>query len=149
MHDGNDDATIRRLLSASRRIALVGASARPDRPSNGVTRWLIARGWEVVPVNPGLAGEEIEGRTVFASLAEVPGEIDLVEIFRRSDEAGAVVDAAIARGVKAVWLQLGVIDQAAAARARAAGLAVVMDCCPAIEGLRLGVPGTARRCPAR
>jgi predicted CoA-binding protein len=102
MHDGNDDATIRRLLSASRRIALVGASARPDRPSNGVTRWLIARGWEVVPVNPGLAGEEIEGRTVFASLAEVPGEIDLVEIFRRSDEAGAVVDAAIARGVKAV-----------------------------------------------
>jgi predicted CoA-binding protein len=149
MHDGNDDATIRRLLSASRRIALVGASARPDRPSNGVTRWLIARGWEVVPVNPGLAGEEIEGRTVFASLAEVPGEIDLVEIFRRSDEAGAVVDAAIARGVKAVWLQLGVIDQAAAARARAAGIAVVMDCCPAIEGLRLGVTGPARRCPAR
>ena len=149
MHDGNDDATIRRLLSASRRIALVGASARPDRPSNGVTRWLIARGWEVVPVNPGLAGEEIEGRTVFASLAEVPGEIDLVEIFRRSDEAGAVVDAAIARGVKAVWLQLGVIDQAAAARARAAGLAVVMDCCPAIEGLRLGVTGPAPRCPAR
>jgi len=149
MHDGNDDATIRRLLSASRRIALVGASARPDRPSNGVTRWLIARGWEVVPVNPGIAGEEIEGRTVFASLAEVPGEIDLVEIFRRSDEAGAVVDAAIARGVKAVWLQLGVIDQAAAARARAAGLALVMDCCPAIEGLRLGVTGPARRCPAR
>ena len=144
MHDGNDDATIRRILSTARRIALVGASAKPDRPSHRVMLWLLARGWEVVPVNPLLAGEAIAGHTVFPSLADVPGRIDLVDIFRRSEEAGAVVDEAIARGARAVWMQLGVVDPAAAARARSAGLDVVMDRCPAIEGPRLGVLGALR-----
>jgi predicted CoA-binding protein len=139
MHDGNSDAAIRDILTSVRRIALVGASARPDRPSYGVMGWLLARGYEVVPVNPGLAGQAIHGRTVAATLADVPGEIDMVDIFRRSEEAGAVVDAAIARGARVVWMQLGVVDEAAAARARAAGLAVVMDRCPAIEAPRLGV----------
>jgi predicted CoA-binding protein len=139
MHDGNDDAAIARILRVTRRIALVGASTRQERPSNHVMAFLLGRGYEVVPVNPGLAGAEIHGQRVLASLAEVPGVIDMVEIFRRSEHAGAVVDAAIARGARTVWMQLGVIDEAAAARARAAGLDVVMDRCPAIEIPRLGL----------
>jgi predicted CoA-binding protein len=139
MTDGNDDAAIRAILTSVRRIALVGASANPARPSNGVLRWLLAKGYDVVPVNPGLAGQVLHGQTVAASLADVSGEIDMVDIFRRSEDAGAVVDAAIARGAKVVWMQLGVIDHDAAARARAAGLAVVMDRCPAIEAPRLGL----------
>jgi len=139
MQDGNDDAAIRDILARVKRIALVGASAKPDRPSHGVMRWLLARGYDVVPVNPGLAGQVSHGRTVVATLADVPGEIDMVDIFRRSEAAGEVVDAAIARGAKVVWMQLGVVDQAAAERARRAGLAVVMDRCPAIEGPRLGL----------
>jgi predicted CoA-binding protein len=137
--DDLSDDGIRRLLTASRRIALVGASAKPERPSHGVMRFLLGRGYDVVPVNPGLAGQMLHGRRVVAGLAEIEGPVDLVDIFRRSSEAGRVVDEAIAIGARAVWMQLGVIDRAARDRARAAGLVAVMDRCPAIEIARLGL----------
>ncbi len=125
---------------------MVGASDRPDRPSNGVFAFLRARGYDAVPVNPALAGRPVHGIASVASL-EAAAPLDMVDIFRRSAEAGAVVDEAIRLGAKSVWLQLGVIDEAAAARARAAGLAVVMDRCPVIEWRRLGLP--ERLDPAR
>ncbi len=134
--DALDDAEVRRVLCGTRRIALVGASDRADRPSNGVMHFLLSRGWPVTPVNPQLAGQALHGQRVVASLAEA-GPLDMVDIFRASAHAGAVVDEAIALGARSVWLQLGVIDEAAASRARAAGLAVVMDRCPAIEAPRL------------
>ncbi len=134
--DGLDDAEVGRILCGTRRIALVGASDRADRPSNGVMRFLLDHGWQVIPVNPLLAGRGLHGQTVVGSLAEA-GPLDMVDVFRASDHAGAVVDEAIALGARTVWLQLGVIDQEAAARASAAGLAVVMDRCPAIEAPRL------------
>ena len=101
-------------------------------------RFLLGQGYAVTPVNPGLAGQTLLGQTVVASLQEA-GPLDMVDIFRAADQAGAVVDEAVAAGARTVWLQLGVIDAAAAARARAAGLAVVMDRCPAIEMPRLGM----------
>jgi len=137
--DDLSDDDIRALLRRTRRIALVGASDRPHRPSFGVAAFLIARGYALTPVNPLLAGRPLHGIPVAAGLDEaVP--LDLVDVFRRSEQAGEVVDAAIALGARAVWLQLGVIDRPAAARARAAGLTVVMDRCPAIEWGRLGLP---------
>ena len=136
--DGLDDAEIARILRQTYRIALVGASDRPERPSHGVMRFLLSHGWVVVPVNPGLAGRNLLGQPVVASLGEA-GPLDMVDIFRASDQAGGVVDEAIRLGARSVWLQLGVIDMAAAQRAREAGLAVVMDRCPAIEAPRLRV----------
>lgn len=133
------DAEIRDLLLATRRIAVVGASDRPDRPSHGVFGFLLARGYDAVPVNPVLAGRAIQGRGTVATLAEA-APLDMVDVFRRSSEAGAVVDEAIRLGARSVWLQLGVVDEAAAARARAAGVRIVMDRCPAIEWRRLGLP---------
>jgi uncharacterized protein len=133
------DADIAALLSGVRRIAVVGASAKPDRPSHGVLRYLIAHGYTVIPVNPSLEGQAIHGVPVVASLDDINPPVDMVDIFRASADAGAVVDAAIAHGARAVWLQLGVIDHSAAARAEAAGLIVVMDRCPKIEIARLGV----------
>jgi predicted CoA-binding protein len=133
------DAEIKALLEEVRTIALVGASDRPTRPSNGVMATLQAHGYRVIPVNPQITGEHIHGEFVFRDLEQLGDSIDMVDIFRRSSEAGAVVDQAIAIGAKAVWLQLGVIDDAAAARAEAAGLKVVMDRCPAIDLPRLGV----------
>ena len=135
--DGLSDAEVARILRTTRRIALVGASARPDRPSHGVMRFLLQRGWEVTPVNPALAGQQLLGQPVAASLSEV-GALDMVDIFRAANRAGAVVDEAIRLGARTVWLQLDVIDDAAAERARRAGLNVVMDRCPAIEAPRLG-----------
>jgi predicted CoA-binding protein len=136
--DGLDDAAVAHILRSTRRIAMVGASARPDRPSHHVLKFLLDAGWDVTPVNPGLAGQTLLGRTVVASLAEA-APLEMVDIFRASDQAGAVVDEAVRLGAKTVWMQLGVIDEAAAERARAAGLAVVMDRCPAIEAPRLGL----------
>jgi predicted CoA-binding protein len=144
MLDGNTDAMIRTLLATTRRIALVGASAKPQRPSHGVMRFLLDRGYDVTPVNPGLAGQTIHGRTVVASLAEA-APLQMVDVFRASEHVAALVDSAIELGAKTIWMQLGVIDHQAAARARAAGIAVVMDRCPVIEDRRIGPigPGAA------
>ncbi|MBX6373746.1 MAG: CoA-binding protein [Acetobacteraceae bacterium] len=134
-----DDEEIRPILLSTRRIAIVGASDRPSRPSFGVARFLVDRGYEIVPVNPSIAGRELHGARIVASLAEA-GPLDMVDVFRRSEDAGAVVDEAVRLGARTVWLQLGVIDHEAAARARARGVAVVMDRCPVIEWRRLGLP---------
>ncbi|MGI4977401.1 MAG: CoA-binding protein [Janthinobacterium lividum] len=131
-----DDAALRDLLTRTKHIALVGASANPARPSHGVMRFLLSRGYAVTPVNPGLAGQTLLGQSVVASLDDA-GPLDMVDIFRASDQAGAAVDDAIRLGARSVWLQLGVIDAAAIQRARDAGLDAVMDRCPAIEWPRL------------
>jgi uncharacterized protein len=133
------DPEIRDLLLATRRVAVVGASANPARPSHAVAAFLATRGYEVTPVNPGLAGQALHGGTAVATLAEA-APLDLVDVFRRSEEAGAVVDEAIRLGANAVWLQLGVRDDTAGGRARAAGLRFVQDRCPHIEWRRLGLP---------
>ena len=136
-----DDATLRDLLTRVRTIALVGWSPKPDRPSHRVAAFLKARGYRVIPVNPGQAGTMALGEVVRASLAEISDPVDMVDIFRRSEEAGGVVDEALVSlpGLQAVWMQLGVMDAAAAGRAEAAGVTVVMDRCPAIEMPRLGL----------
>ena len=126
---GNEDDLIRDILTSVRTIALVGASARPDRDSNDVMRFLLDHGYEVIPVNPSAGADDIYGRKVYASLAEVPVEIDMVDVFRRSEAAGAVCDEAIAAGAKVVWMQEGVQHEEAARRAREAGLEVVQDRC--------------------
>ncbi|ETI62160.1 hypothetical protein C100_16960 [Sphingobium sp. C100] len=127
------------LLERTRTIALVGISDRPDRASYSVMAFLQDHGYRVLPVNPQIAGEHVHGEFVWARLSDIGVPIDLVDIFRRSEAAGEAVDEAIAIGAKGVWMQLGVIDEAAAARAEAAGLQVVMDRCPAIEIPRLGI----------
>lgn len=136
--DGLSDAAIRGILTTTKRIALVGASAKPERPSNHVMEFLLGRGYAVTPVNPGLAGQAIHGQTVVAGL-DAAGPLEMVDIFRASEKAGPVVEDAIRLGARVVWMQLGVINQDAAAAARAAGLTVVMDRCPAIEIPRLGL----------
>ena len=138
------DDDIRELLANARTIAVVGASDRPDRPSYGVMKRLQDHGYRVIPVNPQITGEHVHGEFVFRELGQLGDPIDIVDIFRRSEAAGDVVDEAIAIGAKAVWLQLGVINEAAAARAEAAGLKVVMNRCPAIEIPRLGIAPVGR-----
>lgn len=134
----NDPATIQKLLTTPGRWAVVGLSNNPARPAVGVSKFLIDHlGMDVVPVS--LKGDDVHGRTGYKTLQEVPGEIDVVDCFVNSERVGAVVDDAIAVGAKAVWLQLGVIDEAAAERAAQAGLDVVMNTCPAIEAPRLGL----------
>jgi len=134
------DSEIAALLAETRTIAMIGASDRPDRPSSGVMKFLVDHGYRVLPVNPQITGEHIHGEYVWRELSQIGEAIDMVDIFRRPDAAGEAVDQAIAVGAKSVWMQIGVIDQAAAARAEAAGLKVVMDRCPAIEIRRLGLP---------
>ena len=134
----NDTAVVRRLLETPGRWAVVGLSTNPARVAHNIARYLQRDlGMEIVPVHP--RAETVHGATGYATLAEVPGPIDVVDVFVRSELAGGIVDQAIAVGARAVWLQLGVVDEAAAARAAAAGLDVVMDTCPAIEAPRLGI----------
>lgn len=140
MTERTNDPEIRRILTETKTIALVGASPKPDRDSHEVMAFLQSHGYRVIPVNPAVAGQTILGERVRASLAEIDEPIDLVDVFRNSEAAGAVADEAIAAKARAVWMQLGVINQAGAARARAAGLAVVMDRCPKIEIPRLRIP---------
>jgi predicted CoA-binding protein len=136
--DNLTDDALRQLLASVRRIALMGASNKPDRPSNGVLRYLLRHGYQVVPVNPGLAGQEIHGQRVVATLAEA-GPIDMVDVFRESAAAAGIAEQAVAAGAGALWLQLGVISDAARDIAAQAGLVFVQDRCPAIEIPRLGL----------
>ncbi|HYD29778.1 MAG TPA: CoA-binding protein [Azospirillaceae bacterium] len=135
------DDTIRDLLGRARVIAMVGASPKPDRPSYGVMHFLQKKGHKVIPVNPAAAGQTLHGETVVASLKDISEPVDMVDIFRRSEDVGPVVDEAIVIGAKSVWMQLGIRNDEAAAKAEAAGLTVVMDRCPKIEYPRLGLPG--------
>jgi O-acetylhomoserine (thiol)-lyase len=132
------DAQLRRILSSVRTIAMVGASANWNRPSYFVMKYLQGKGYRVIPVNPGTAGKEQLGELIYASLRDIPEKVDMVDVFRASDQVGPVVDDAIAIGAKVVWMQLGVRNDEAAARAEAAGLEVVMNRCPKIEYGRLG-----------
>ena len=138
-HDNYADPYLRDILTSVRTIAVVGASPRRERPSHGVMAYLQRRGYRTIPVNPNAVGATINGETCYARLADVPEPIDMVDAFRRSEMAGGVVDQAIAVGAKVVWMQLGVRDDDAAARAEAHGLEVVMNRCPAIEIPRLGL----------
>lgn len=136
--DNIDDATIRSILTTTRRIALVGASANPMRPSNEVLGILLRRGYDVTPVNPGLVGTTLYGRQVVAALDDAT-PLEMVELFRNSDKVLPAVQDAIRLKARLVWMQLSVINEEAAWLARAAGLTVVMDRCPLIEAQRLGL----------
>jgi predicted CoA-binding protein len=138
-HDAYTDDYIRAILRAVKTIAMVGASAHEGRPSFFVLKYLVAKGYRVFPINPGLAGKAIAGQTVFAKLADVPEPIDMVDIFRNSDAAAGVVDEALTLNPlpKVIWMQLTVRNDAAAAKAEAAGVKVVMNRCPKIEYGRL------------
>jgi uncharacterized protein len=139
-HTHYSDDYLRDILTAARTIAVVGASPRHGRPSHRVMAYLQRHGYRAIPVNPAAAGAEINGEKCYAALADIPEPVDMVDIFRRSELAGAAADEAIAIGARLVWMQLGVVDATAAARAEAAGLKVVMNRCPAIEIPRLGLP---------
>lgn len=139
MADDTPDAVIVRTLRGARTIAVVGASPKPHRASHGVMRFLQEKGYRCIPVNPAHAGATLLGETVYADLAAVPVPVDIVDVFRNAEAAGEVVDEAIAIGAKAVWMQLDVVNEPAAARGRRAGLTVIMDRCPAIEWGRLGL----------
>jgi predicted CoA-binding protein len=136
-HDTYTDEYLRNVLKSVRVIAMVGASPHWNRPSYFAMKYLQDKGYRVIPVNPQAAGQEILGEKVYNDVSEVPEKIDMVDIFRRSDAVPAVVDQAIAKGAKVVWMQLGVRNDAAAAKAEAAGLKVVMNRCPKIEYSRL------------
>ncbi|MDD3288656.1 MAG: CoA-binding protein [Alphaproteobacteria bacterium] len=133
MYQEPNSAQILEILRNAHTIAMVGASDNPDRPSNLVMRFLQQRGYRVIPVNPALSGQTLMGEKVYSELKEIPDSVDMVEIFRNSEAAGKIADEAIAIKANVVWMQLGVINEAAAERAAAAGLKVVMNRCPHIE----------------
>lgn len=131
------DAEIIDILKTTRKIAMVGASPKPERPSYGVMQYLLARGFEVIPVNPGQAGGQIHGQTVYASLKDIPFPVDLVDVFREAPATPGIVDEAIAIKAKAVWLQLGISNAEAESKARKVGLRYVENACIKIDHARL------------
>lgn len=135
------DDSIRTILQDARTIAVVGASANTARPSHSVARFLQAKGHRIVPVNPGLAGQTLLGEPVYATLDDIPFDVDMIDIFRQPDAVPGIVDMALARfpALKSIWMQLDIVVPDAAAKAEARGVAVVMDRCPAIEYHRLGL----------
>ena len=138
-HDHYSDELIRSILTSVKTIALVGASPNVARPSHGVMSFLLRKGYHVIPVNPGQAGKEILGQTVFASLADISEPIDMIDVFRAADQLPALVDEVLAlpEKPKVIWGQLSVRHDEAAAKAEASGITVIMDRCPAIEYPRL------------
>lgn len=133
------DTYLKEILDRSKVIALVGISANPVRPSYFVARYLGLKGYRVIPVNPGLAGQELLGERVYGSLSDIPDEVDMVDIFRRSEAVPPLMEEALARwpGLQTVWMQIGVINEEAAAMAEARGVDVIMDRCPKMEYQRL------------
>ena len=140
-HDNYLDAYVRGILSSTKTIALVGASANSARPSYGVMQFLLQRGFNVTPINPGLAGQDLQGQKVYASLRDVPHAVDMVDVFRASDAVPALVNEILQLPTlpKVLWMQLGVFDAEAAAKAEAKGIKVVMNRCPVIEMHRLNM----------
>ncbi|MGV3552497.1 CoA-binding protein [Rhizobium sp.] len=134
-HDSYDPGLIRDILTNTRRIAIVGASPNAARPSNGVMRFLLDKGYDVVPINPGHAGKQIHGQTVVASLADIEGPVDMIDVFRAADQLSATIDEVLAmpNRPKVIWGQLTVRDDDAARKAEQAGITVIMNRCPAIE----------------
>jgi uncharacterized protein len=135
--DRYDDLYLRRILRETKTIAMVGLSANWNRPSYFAAKYLLDRGYKVMPVNPAAKGQEILGQKVYGALDELPVKADMVDIFRNSEAAGPITDEAIRHGAKVVWMQIGVVNEAAAKRAEDAGLKVVMNRCPKIEHSRL------------
>ena len=136
-HDTYGDSYLSDILASVKTIALVGASTNWNRPSYFVMKYLQSKGFRVIPVNPGVVGEQLLGETVYARLEDIPDPVDMVDVFRNAEAAGPVTDSAIAINARIVWMQIGVRNDEAAARAEAAGLKVVMNRCPKIEYMRL------------
>jgi predicted CoA-binding protein len=137
-HENPSSDALRKLLTDARTIAVVGASSSPERPSHGIMRKLLSAGYHVIPVNPGET--EVLGQKAYASLAEVPDKVDIVDVFRRPEYTPAIADDAVAIGAKALWLQSGISSEEAAARASAGGLTVVMDACIGVAHSTLRIP---------
>jgi predicted CoA-binding protein len=140
-HQNPTDAELRELLIASRTVAMVGASSNPARPSFGVMRFLLRRGFHVIPVSPNEV--EVQGQRAYASLEEIPEQVDIVDVFRRADATPPIADSAVAIGAKALWLQLGIASEEAARRAKDGGLTVVMDRCIAETTREFGIDKSA------